>query len=161
MRREGKTALDLHLPKESRLDADVWQDIKGLPDPLVLACGETVDEEDALRLNDLFNRVLPQAGCAPIHAEGGEQKQVFDVRAPEADRAEALLELGWSAMPSKKDLLLHVLKRVETEHVDSMLFGGPDFDCDNTPYDDCDELDEENFIFDDDGAYRYPGYDSD
>ena len=29
------------------------------------------------------------------------------------------------------------------------------------PYDDCDELDEENFIFDDDGAYRYPGYDSD
>ena len=64
-------------------------------------------------------------------------------------------------MPSKKDLLLHVLKRVETEHVDSMLFGGSDFDCDNTPYDDCDELDEENFIFDDDGAYRYPGYDSD
>ena len=70
-------------------------------------------------------------------------------------------ELGWSAMPSKKDLLLHVLKRVETEHVDSMLFGGSDSDGDNTSYDDCDELDEENFIFDDDGAHRYPGYDSD
>ena len=27
-------------------------------------------------------------------------------------------------------------------------------------YDDCDELDEENFIFDDDGAYRYPRFDS-
>ena len=36
MRREGKTALDLHLPSGSRLDADVWQDVKSLPDPLVL-----------------------------------------------------------------------------------------------------------------------------
>ena len=57
-----------------------------------------------------------------IHSEEGH-RQLLDVQAPGSDFIGALRLLGWETMPPAGDVRLHVLRRVEAEHVDSVIFG--------------------------------------
>ena len=83
-------------------------------------------------INSLLNRTLPHNGLC-IHSGSLHHDQVFDVRAPDADRAAALVQLGWPSgqLPSKTALLRHVQSLVEQEYVDRMVYGDTSaFSCD-------------------------------
>ena len=81
-----------------------------------------MDEDRADRLNRVLNRVLPRAGgaeTASIHNEDIEWP--LDVRAPHRERMAGLRALGWEELPTKEEIKLNMLKRLELEHVDGAL----------------------------------------
>ena len=80
----------------------------------------------------MLNRVLPRAGgaeTASIHNEDIEWP--LDVRAPHRERMAGLRALGWEELPTKEEIKLNVLKRLEIEYVDHALLGEPSDDEDD------------------------------
>ena len=56
---------------------------------------------------------------------------LLDVSAPYQERMAGLRELGWEELPTKEEIKLNVLKRLEMEHVDGALDESSDGDDDD------------------------------
>ena len=82
--------------------------------PKNMRLGPKMDEHRAYCLNRVLNRVLPRAGgaeTASIHEE--DIPLLLDVSAPYQERMAGLRELGWEELPTKEEIKLNVLKRLE------------------------------------------------
>ena len=127
------TNTDQHLPYNSRLDPWVWDQVEELlpKKPKNMRLGPKMDEHRAYCLNRVLNRVLPRAdgaGTASIHEE--DIPLLLDVSAPYGERVAGLRELGWEELPTKEEIKLNVIKRLEIEYVDHALLGEPSDDED-------------------------------